>query len=368
MLLGIVYHSGLVYKVTSDNERWLVSNFEQDYFFNLITEFTHSFRMGAFYVISGFFFILVVEKYGIKKSLIDRLIRLSLPMVVVGITLNSLVNWLAVNKTYSYSMKYIIDGQWLGHLWFIGNLIIYYLLTVLWSERFTTKQMKVISKKWVFLIVIIVAPICSFLLGAIGNKVFSGVFFFITFSELYVYFPYYVLGMFLWGQKNCFFSLMTKRNLYILLFIAIVLKMLISQFEFDLILLRKSWTFEGVMGIVVYSAIKIIINIANTCIMMLVIGFLNVLGSQKNKLVSNLVESSYTVYLFHQPLILCLFYLAKPLLLNMYVSFTLLCVLTFSISFLIHFFIIKRNNILLFLFNGRPYKKTNPNVPIVVCQ
>ncbi|WP_409074713.1 acyltransferase family protein [Pseudoalteromonas sp. SR41-1] len=57
----------------------------------------------------------------------DRLNRVMIPLIFTGGTINSVFNYYSFNEHYSGVYNYILKGDWMGHLWFIGNLAIYYL-------------------------------------------------------------------------------------------------------------------------------------------------------------------------------------------------------------------------------------------------
>ncbi|KYL34309.1 hypothetical protein A2I98_12240 [Pseudoalteromonas agarivorans] len=59
MILGLFYHTALIY---NDGYVWRVSSSDNSIFFNYISNFIHAFRMEAFYIISGFFYLLVYTK------------------------------------------------------------------------------------------------------------------------------------------------------------------------------------------------------------------------------------------------------------------------------------------------------------------
>lgn len=70
-------------------------------------------------------------------------------------------------------------------------------------------------------------------------------------------------------------------------------------------------------------------------------------------------EASYSVYLFHHPLVIVLsMYFIKNQI-NMYLAFVLTVVLSYCISFAIHKYIIAKVDCLALAFNGRTYKKNS---------
>lgn len=116
MVLGIFYHTALIY--TPDTS-WSARSVDTHQFFSYLTNFTSSFRMQAFYIIAGFFFLLIVDKKGTFVALKDRLVRLFVPMLFIGFTLNFLPN--IASDYYQFpgsALHYIYNGEWLRHTWF----------------------------------------------------------------------------------------------------------------------------------------------------------------------------------------------------------------------------------------------------------
>ena len=66
--------------------------------------------MEGFYVITGFFYAYVVAKYGALIALRERITRVAIPMIFVGLTFNSLMNMFSDNRAYSGLVFYIIDS------------------------------------------------------------------------------------------------------------------------------------------------------------------------------------------------------------------------------------------------------------------
>lgn len=338
MLLGIVFHSSLIYSHNSD---WHTSYTSHSEFFNTLSEVIHYFRMNAFYMIAGFFFVLVVEKYGVKKTLLERLIKLGVPLLVVGFTFNAFITSLYQDKAPLWSFEYISQGQWVYHLWFIGNLLVYYLAAIWFVARFTCRNTsrKLDSVKKIAFLALLVTPLLSIALTLVGGKIAPTKVLFLTFEALLGYFPYFVLGMYFWQQKERVFSLMNMTNAMKLLLVALLLIMLMQSV--DLMAIR-------------WSLYLLVVGFAGGFLAMTVIIWLNFIGNKSSKLVGKLTESSYTVYLLHEPLIVFVFvtFLAA-LELNLYISFALLCSIVLGVSYFVHFGLVKKSHMLMFLFNGK---------------
>jgi glucan biosynthesis protein C len=67
-----------------------------------------------------------------------------------------------------------------------------------------------------------------------------------------------------------------------------------------------------------------------------------------------LSDASYSIYLFHQPIVLFLGMKFLDIDLNIFVEYFLVVAAALVIPFLIHFYLVKRVAVLSFLFNGTP--------------
>ena len=87
----------------------------------------HIFRMPAFYIISGFFCFMSLEKYGVSKMLTQRAQRLLIPLFVIAFTLNIAELWLrsriGIGKGDPFGpngpVHYFFNADWVLHLWFL---------------------------------------------------------------------------------------------------------------------------------------------------------------------------------------------------------------------------------------------------------
>lgn len=124
MILGIFYHVGLIYSTDND---WRVLSTETSSLITKITNYLHLFRMEAFYLISGFFFILALTKNK-NNFFADRLKKVLIPLLFCGLFISRIM------KFFSYNFKYILYGEWLGHVWFLGNLSLYFIISYLFRN------------------------------------------------------------------------------------------------------------------------------------------------------------------------------------------------------------------------------------------
>ena len=134
MLIGVFFHAALIY---ADPEvwAWIVSDDERSPFFTVLASTTNTFRMPAFFIISGFFALFTLDRYGVWRFFRVRLERLAVPLIAAAVFLNSLQAWVVYHMAHGGGpgfaawlgqTRYLADGVWVQHLWFLVNLIIYF--------------------------------------------------------------------------------------------------------------------------------------------------------------------------------------------------------------------------------------------------
>ena len=330
MVLGVFYHVALIYNVEQD---WRVGSNDTSQFFSIISLFIHDFRMEAFYVIAGFFYIYIYKK-GKGSFLVGRIKRALIPLFFCGLTINYLMNIYSYNFSFDYfDVNYYLYGKWLGHLWFLGNLIIYFLLLQPFCKYISalkgTSELKLCS------IFIVFAPIASILLLAVSKYTVSNEFIFIAFHSLFGYFPYFLLGCLCCTWKITFLNILNYKVFFISILIYLLI-FLIAKLEIDSTLVSK--VFE---------------RLSHGSLVLAMIALFYKLGTKKGSLIKEISDSSYTIYLLHQPLIVLIYaFIFLDLALNIYLEYVLLVSMVLVISYLFHRYIVRFYKVMSLLFNG----------------
>jgi glucan biosynthesis protein C len=341
MLLGLFFHAGLIY---SPEQSWRVGSSETSLLISSISDFIHSFRMEAFYFISGFFYLLVYSKKqdGFIK---DRVFRALIPLLFCGIFINPIMNFLSYNNTYDWNLKYIMEGQWLGHLWFLGNLIVYFSITKSIAP-FIANSKKLSSPVIIFLFYILI-PLFSIACLALKKLTTDITFIFISFDGLLYFYSYFLLGCICYRNKNAFLSILTGKVL------------LLSAFTFAALSLPK---FLNIIDNEL--TIKIIDKLSTGSLVLSIIAITYIIGSKSSNTIRKISDASYTIYILHQPLIIILYAVffeyvewgAIP-------EYAMLIIMVYTISYYFHRHVIKNNNFLRLLFNGVIYSKNGTSPP-----
>lgn len=137
MLLGIVFHASLAYSPLLQN-LWMGASNDNSAIVDIVAWFSHTFRMPLFFMVSGFFALMLIDKRGILRFLTQRTRRIALPFVIflplcivavfasIGWAINTLEN-LSPMLQFIKQMQNQSDAPSLPfstmHLWFLFNLM-----------------------------------------------------------------------------------------------------------------------------------------------------------------------------------------------------------------------------------------------------
>lgn len=342
MVLGVFYHTALIYK---PDTTWAARSIEGHQFFAYFSNFTSSFRMQAFYIIAGFFFLLIVDKKGVSVALKDRLIRLFVPMLFIGFTLNFLPNIASDYYQFPDSFfDYVRNGEWLRHTWFLGNLIIYCLITALFYQKpiINFIQSKPLFFKASMFIGLLCIPLFVFVVKDQTWRI-TGYenLFFIAPRYLLAFLPYYILGLLAYVWKDTLFNLLSFKmfSYFIMLYIS---ASLIRQFY---------------LGNFIINSILIEFSVLFLCVAMICL--LNELGKKVRDTFSRkIADASYTIYLLHSPLIIVLYYYVfKESDINIFIQYLMICSIVLISTYYFHTRIVEKNLVFGFLVNGKALKR-----------
>jgi len=346
MVLGVVLHSAQIY---NPKQSWAIYSENSLPIAGYLVSIINTFRMPSFFVISGFFCLLTLEKYGFWHFLSNKARRIIIPLVSTAVLLNSLqIFILSQSGWYDFDIfKYLNDYKFISHLWFLNNLIIYFLITaffcrflqVLNIKRFVQFNIQNLDKS-PFLFIFIMPFFSVFILSLnyFGFPLYSSLGFF-CYYVLLKYSPYFIFGLLLWKYKNIM-NLLSEIKMYALFFLILVLSFIKgSQIETDSILWKAINTYLDALlvWIFIFFIFAVFMKYFN----------------QKSNWSSYLSSASYTIYLFHHVLVIIfgLFFIdlgVSPLL-----GLIVIVLLTSFVTVLIHNYLISRYELARALFNGR---------------
>lgn len=341
MTLGLFFHCGLIYGSGQD---WRVVSDETMSVIKFIANFIHHFRMEAFYLVSGFFYLLILCK-GRDSFLKDRLVRALVPMLVIGLTLNVMMNLLSYNRTYDWGVDYFINGKWLGHLWFLGNLIVYFMVSIPISKLIAEKT-KTLSIAQFYLVIFGLISV-----ALIGNAVAKhyewSTVLFVNFGYLFYFYPFFLMGVVAYAAKNHFYTLISIKKMPFFLAAYAVMQG-VAKIDIGLTL----------------AQIDLIKQVSHFPLMVSTFSFLNFIGDRESRAIKLFSDASYTIYLLHQPLII-LFYVAffDSIRLGAMTEYLLLIASVFAASLLFHLLVVEKSATARLLVNGVQTKSAGTTKP-----
>lgn len=134
MLLGIPYHAALIYSTKTD---WLIKSAHSSTILTAVSTLLHSFRMGGFFLLSGFFAALVIDRRGNRRWLRARVTQLAVPLLVCMAVLTPPQIYLASLSKFMDPVNHLQDALntsivvlshpnklWVLHLWFLLDLLL----------------------------------------------------------------------------------------------------------------------------------------------------------------------------------------------------------------------------------------------------
>lgn len=346
MLLGVVIHAAQIY---NPEKSWLIYSVQSNVFFEKIIDAISSFRMPAFFIVSGYFSFLLLTRNSSRRFLVSRFERLIIPLAIGVLTLNipialllSKLGWL--NSELS---SFLVEGGWRQHLWFLGNLFIYSLfLTLFNAVNFIQLLFSAVSRFCsLFGIVSLIAllPLVHIVilsLNKFGIPIYAS-FIGVSLYDLMYYLPFFMFGAFLRYDVNCFELYSSIRSVILLVVICIVMQV----FKFSLYIRDFD-----VLNDVVAAYNNVLLAWVLTMICFYV--FKRYLNSE-SKFWKELANSSYSVYIFHQPVIILLGLMTTSLSIPPMLGFLVIVASTFAITMLLHYKLVKRFGILEYIYNGK---------------
>lgn len=319
-------------------------------------------RMEAFFIVSGFLSLMLVRKYGGRKTVLKRLTTIGIPLAATLTLLNPVTNYLiyTYHNGHISVISYFAEGSiqdpigpmvWHLHLWFLFALIAYGLITPLLArsvDQITvtlTKTRRLANDPERQLLMLFSAvPLACLAMRAVFELSLDQA---LTSSPLrfvvratFQYLPFFFFGMILYANPRLLENFYS-RSRWIQLGISVAL-LFGARFAFDH--LPKIISEAAVLVSEAYFSI-----IASSFLFK----FFRWLVPAENQVYRYMSDASYSVYLFHFALIYVGAWGLRPILTDGHLLYLSVIVWTFGSALLIHSFIIARSPLLRAVFNGK---------------
>ncbi len=134
----VIFHCAFSYVTLPLGEIWSFKDQQTHFFFDLLILLLHQFQMPIFFVLSGFFGAMLVERQGIRGFLSNRWRRIAVPLIVGWIILFPLTRLATVATLSTLNLPPTELKISLIHLWFLYQLILFYGLSatiIYWIRR-----------------------------------------------------------------------------------------------------------------------------------------------------------------------------------------------------------------------------------------
>lgn len=139
IVLVVAHHAAQAYGPTGGD--WPVSEPERSLLLGPFFAVNAGFFMGLFFLLAGYFVPGSLTRKKFTKFVYDRLVRLGVPLIVVGFGIFALIGWAANKGDLSFLSYYF--GTYLGnwevqfaHLWFVCHLLAYSLIYAILAQAF----------------------------------------------------------------------------------------------------------------------------------------------------------------------------------------------------------------------------------------
>ena len=294
MMMGLVIHAPLLFWAPDFAKVYGIDNIAPaEEWVNIMGRFISSWRMPLFFLMSGFFAILVIERKGTSQFLKDRVIRVALTCLLFS------------------SLYDISDGNFdftTLHLWFLYELMIFVLLfSLLYRLKIIKDVLCVIipPKLLFFLALFMVSTVpLAYLLNNWWHPSAlkaSSTYFDLKAGNLLYYFSYFLAGVILYSNQNIFIKL--KNSKTILLLGTLCLLSFFLRIYSDHLTIGQADSLKQVAQmqfdplLVFFNSVMIGTNSILFCL--LFIGLGSKFIQSESAIIRWFVELSYPVYIMH---------------------------------------------------------------------
>ena len=294
MMMGLFIHAPNLFTTPDLAKEFQIENIPApEGWVWLMMDFITNWRMPLFFLLSGFFAVLVIEKKGNPYFIKDRIIRVGLTCLLFSVLYD------------------IIDGRvdfttW--HLWFLYELMIFVLCFSLLYKIQVFKDLvyQTCSPKIFFIIclwLIGTVPLAHILNNSLHPNALmaSETFFSLKPGNLVYHFSYFLLGVLLYSNQQIFSKLAENKTITVLGILSVLayfLQVYVGGLLYNEVEdMRKLWEMQFDPIMVLFSAFVRGINTILWCLFF--IGLASKFIQSGSAILRWFVELSYPIYILH---------------------------------------------------------------------
>lgn len=323
--------------------------------FGLFQSFTQAYFMGFLFFISGFFVVTSYDKKGGKRFLLDRLKRLGIPALIYMLLIQPFISYVLLGHTWEkppflrYYANYIFSFNFIGSngpLWFAIALLIFNVVYAI--IRVVTRNRKILEEKALFnnkavIRLIIVIAVSTFLVRLVQPIDTSIMNMQICFFAQYI--ALFIVGV-KWGRYEWFSKISYQKSKTCLLLalipgIIVWVIMMIAGGALD-------GNFDSFKGGLTWQSGTYALWESFTSVTMSIglIGVFREKYNNQSKLVKILSDNSFSVYVFHAPIIITISLIIDNISMYPLLKFIVASVIGIPTCFLLSYYIFSRIPIL----------------------
>lgn len=379
MLLGIPYHAALIYDLEPS---WLIHSTRSSVVLTDIAILLHSFRLGAFFILAGFFASLVENRQGPQIWLKGKLLQLGIPLVACMVLLTPPQIFIAalarqdsglLDVTAAWNSVLTVASHpsklWVLHLWFLVDLMLICCAfglgcmlpalrqTQRWldvAERFAVRHEAATQALLlaVFLAATLVIQLFHVVLHVPEVTLVSGL---IQVQSTLYYGVFFMLGVFL-RRRNGFLEWFSGFS-----WVNLVLAILAPV---SCVLAARSSSHAA------QSALMFLQTISTLCVARVLFWAAMRFAQQPNRRIRRGADAAFTVYLIHHPIVAVLGLLCVRMQFPPLASWIGIVVVATVLSLAFHDVLVARSRVLSLLFSGRLTARgiAAPSRPVTVAE
>ena len=284
MLLGLLVHAPIIYILPEIPISMGINDIPPaELWSHLVLDFITRWRMQVFFLLSGFFSLLLVEKRGLFSFIGDRFIRI-------------LLTFILFSTLFDY-----FDGSFdgtLDHLWFLYYLSLHILFFVFcYRLGIVDFLLRPVFSVYLFFFLLFLLLFYLPVGVVLSQEIILPPIFYtdIQLLSLFYYFIYFFSGIFLYRHREFLHFFMGSRFLLFLFLLSLF--MYFCRFLFELELFTFSYPFGSSIILVLFAFFIDGLNSFFWCF--LLIGLSLKFLDSSSRFITWLVELSYPIYLFH---------------------------------------------------------------------